>query len=162
MKLVKTFMLVFWLPFGILAQSSESKYNDSVTHHSISLNVATAVFFGGVAVMYDYKLIELKKSTIIAKAAFARAYDFGDDLNVFSLGVGQVLFNDNHHLEYDLGINFIKQDYPDPNPPEYVDLSIYTVPMINAGYRYQKPEGGFMARIGVGSTGIYLGAGVAF
>jgi len=59
----------------------------------------------------------------------------------------------NRHFEVNTGV-FVGKDN------EQDDLFVY--PLLDVGYRYQKPEGGFIFRAKVGLLGIGFGIGYAF
>lgn len=89
------------------------------------------------------------------------------------LGVPALIGKQNHHFEavaglvtyfdkesYDIGVNNA-EFLGEPIPPrtEYIDLLLAA----SAGYRFQKPRGGFMFRAGIGfREGVYIGLGAAF
>ncbi len=129
---------------------------DSLAYNAVSVNVANAIFIGGVAVMYDRNIRDLPKSRVMAKTGFARGFSFGEYMNVFSFGFGHLLGKRSHHIEYDLGIHVVNTYEPQDA------RGVHAVPLLNLGYRFQKPGGGLIGRLGVGSVGVYAGAGVSF
>jgi hypothetical protein len=64
----------------------------------------------------------------------------------------------NSHLELDLGFKYIV-NYKNPDN----HLSLYLIPDVFAGYRYDKPDGDFIFRIGINyPTIINIGVGIKF
>lgn len=82
----------------------------------------------------------------------------GTKNNHFESSIGATLLYDK--LSYDIGVS--NANYFGETPPsktEYMDI----YPSGTLGYRYQKPDGWFVFRTGVGFPDIvYLGLGVAF
>lgn len=60
------------------------------------------------------------------------------------------------HFEASIGIFTLY------NITSYVNPGLYVHPVVNVGYRYQKPEGGFLFKSYLGNVGIGLGLGKAF
>ena len=48
------------------------------------------------------------------------------------------------------------------NTSEYNEEDMYYLPIINLGYRYQKPEGGYIFKARAGFLGVGIGLGYAF
>lgn len=86
---------------------------------------------------------------------------FGAKKSHLELGFGVAALFDK--IGYEIGIsnaNYPYQGYePEPSKKDYTDWT----PVVSAGYRYQKPTGGFVFRTGIGfPDGVYLSFGLGF
>lgn len=61
----------------------------------------------------------------------------------------------NHHFELNMGVFIGKDRFYEPFP-------IFYLPIIDFGYRYQKPKGGFLFKTKIGVLGPGIGLGYAF
>lgn len=68
-------------------------------------------------------------------------------------GVTMLTGKENKHFELNAGA-FVGKDFEQDN--------MYVFPLIDLGYRYQKPEGGFIFKAKLGFLGIGIGLGYAF
>ncbi len=156
-----SFLLGVMVLSECMMAQSDSKRVDSLALNTISFNVANAVVIGSFSLNYDRNLFILPKSQVLIKSVVGKGYDYDEAIMLYGIGLGHVLGTGKHHFEYDLGIN-VMQDLEDPAYNSEYYSSVDTALMINIGYRYQRPQGGLMGRIGIGKTGAYLGLGISF
>jgi len=118
----------------------------------------------GLSVSYEKTITEFTMGTIGLRGAYARVA--GWDLRGNSLGVNWVYLygRKKHHLELNMGMMGIQDRFNDPEmtPTERFFAQWDFFPLLNAGYRYQKPEGGFMLRTGGGMEMFFVSVGYSF
>ena len=81
-----------------------------------------------------------------------------------SAGLTYFIGPGNHHLELSGG-GLIKLSETENNPGGIFncdsDLN-FLIPLVEVGYRYQKPTGGFLFRFHIGTSGVAIGLGTAW
>ena len=81
-----------------------------------------------------------------------------------SAGLSYFVGQSSHHMELSGG-GLIKLSESDNNPGGIFscdsELNAF-VPLAEIGYRYQKPKGGFLLRIHIGTSGVAVGLGTAW
>lgn len=95
------------------------------------------------------KLVEIN-GTGLAQGNTGNTY-----IDLLPISIGIVTGAKNNHFEINAGIA------PYLNS-KYVNYPGYNWPIANIGYRYQKPENGFIFRIFLGSEGLGVGFGYGF
>ncbi len=119
---------------------------------------------GGISINYERRVADFTMGSINLRGGLGKVA--GWDLRGNSVGVNWVyLFGKrNHHIELNLGVLGIKDKYNDAEmtPSERFFAQWDFFPLLNAGYRFQKPGGGFMLRTGGGMELLYLGIGYSF
>ncbi|MFK7921713.1 MAG: hypothetical protein AB8H47_07130 [Bacteroidia bacterium] len=83
------------------------------------------------------------------------------------LAISGLVGRHQHHLDMSLGafIGFIETTgslFNDTKPFGIYGATLVAWPIIEAGYRYQRPEGGLLFRAKVGTAGLGVGLGWAF
>lgn len=93
----------------------------------------------------------------------------GDEGGYGSLSLQGVMGAQKNHLEISVGLNALYDKLAYENEASYYPSGIsrwdytYWFPGISVGYRYQKPNEGFIFRTGIGiPDGVYISCGFAF
>jgi hypothetical protein len=129
--------------------------------NSITVEGATAVYTGMFALNYERTLVLKDIYRVILNTGFGGWYLAPLPKQYAGLSI-PLSFNflegsGNNHFEADLGVRYTfynKESDKDRSP---------FFPVINFGYRYQRPDGkGLIFRSFIGFSGIGIGAGKAF
>lgn len=162
MKIAVIFSMLVLVSINLPGQEEQVK------KQSISNTVYGSLSFGGLigglSVNYERKIADFTMGSINLRGGLGRVS--GWDLRGNSVGVNWVyLFGRRkHHIELNMGVLGVQDRYNDPelNPTERFFAQWDFYPLLNAGYRLQKPEGGFMLRTGGGIELFYVGVGYSF
>jgi len=114
----------------------------------------TGIFPGAHVLMnYERKVHESNTVSLYGRIGFGYAGMILGDGGGGVLGAATLLTGKgNSHMEFNLGI-FSGKDNNDP----------FILPLLDVGYRYQKPEGGLIFKVKAGVLGIFsVGLGYAF
>jgi hypothetical protein len=149
-------LLITILTFGFTLSAQTTNTNE-LSKNSVYLDTGLG-FRGQVSINYERQIYSSKKLTWYGRLGAGAAYKWTSDNDV-SLGPGglaaiTVLTGEkNHHFELNAG-TFIVSDSDASNSGVY--------PLLDAGYRYQKPDGGIVFKAKIGILGIGIGLGYAF
>lgn len=162
MKKFLFLLCLLMMPVGMLAQQNNNENTSAANVLYGGLSFGGLI--GGISVNYERKVADFTMGSINLRGGLGRVS--GWDLRGNSVGVNWVyLFGRRkHHIELNMGVLGIQDRYNDPelNPTERFFAQWDFFPLLNAGYRLQKPEGGFMLRTGGGMEMFYLGVGYSF
>lgn len=154
MKKLLLFITILTFGFTLSAQTTDT---NELSKNSVYLD--TGLGYGGqVSINYERQIYSGKKLTWFGRLGAGAAYKFTSDDNV-SLGPGglaaitMLTGKRNNHFELNAG-TFIVSDSDENNSGVY--------PLLDVGYRYQKPGGGFVFKAKIGILGIGIGFGYAF
>ena len=156
---------ILFISHSIYAQDDplHTILSENATARGKQVNVYTSGYYSpsyySLGVTAELELAKLAKSKIFGKAGYNHV-QIGWDRG-FSIGVSQIFGKKSSHFEYSLGAHYFF-DTDDNDEISYFSPSSWIFPMLEAGYRYQKPDGGFIFRTGVGITGLYFGLGYGF
>ena len=110
------------------------------------------------AISYERKLLSSrsKKIHLLAKGGIGK---FGVQVGPDGWGGlgGLTLLTGKGDQHFELSGGFVLGYDNDPE-----EKSQFALPMLDLGYRYQKPNGGFVFRVKVGILGVGVGVGYAF
>tara|TARA_B110000046_G_scaffold23995_1_gene23109 strand:- start:89 stop:562 length:474 start_codon:yes stop_codon:yes gene_type:complete len=149
----KNIVLIFILSTLV---NISAKAQSEVVNTSSKNNVYfdTGIFPGAHIFMnYERKVHESDKISLYGRVGFGYAGMILGDAGGGVLGAATLLTGKrNSHMEFNLGI-FSGKDNNDP----------FILPLLDVGYRYQKPEGGLIFKVKAGILGIFsVGLGYAF
>jgi hypothetical protein len=139
--------------FSLNAQEN-GDLSSKIRHNSLSIY---AGLFDEFNINYERNIFQRPQSYTNIRLGFGNAsfITAGDGLYI-NPSLVHLIGKKNSHLELDIGIKYIV-NYPDPKP------SLVLVPDLFAGYRFEKPSGGIILRIGLNyPTIINLGIGIKF
>jgi hypothetical protein len=170
MKSLSIVLLVFLLPAGVLSQQQEQQQHGQEQPKTTSPAnmVYGSVSFGGLlgalSVNYERTIAKFTGGTINLRGGFGRVSGWDLRGNGVTANWAYLFGRKKHHLELNLGVMGIQDRYRDQlmTKTELFFAQWDFFPLLNAGYRFQKPEGGFMLRTGVGTELLYLGVGYSF
>ena len=159
----KTLFLLLFATAAIVGHAQEplSENQAPYARHSITVGGAAIVGFWetflsvwtfSIPVTYEYRWLANKNNSLalLARGGFGNyTNDWGPELAVVGLAGKK-----SHHLMLTSGVIFPIFQYGGP--------ALAAFPFAELGYRYQRPQGGFVWRVHVGTTGLGLGAGWAF
>jgi hypothetical protein len=119
---------------------------------------------GGLSVNYERRVVGFAGGSINLRGGFGRVSGWDLRGNGIAANWAYLFGNRKHHLELNLGVMGIQDKYHDQQltKTELFFAQWDFFPLLNAGYRFQKPEGGFMLRTGAGTELLYLGVGYSF
>jgi len=145
------FMILLCLCFNTTAQTN-SDLISIPTKNNVYFDTG---FFPGAHVFMNYerKVHESDNISLYGRVGFGYAGMIMGDSGGGVLGAATLLTGKgNSHMEFNLGIFSGKND----NDP-------FILPLLDVGYRYQKPEGGLVFKVKAGVLGIFsVGLGYAF
>ena len=157
-------LLLLFAPILLLAQEENMPPESTASYarHSITVGGAAVVGFWetfpslwsyAIPLSYEYRILANKKNSLALMArggigSFSGLW--GPEVALVGLaGKGR------HHAALTTGAIF-------PFWEIGGGVAFNRAPLIELGYRYQRPEGGLVWRAHVGTTGLGLGAGWAF
>ena len=146
-----TFLILLCLCFNISAQNNSDLISTPVKNN---VYFDTGIFPGAHVFMnYERKVHESGNISLYGRVGFGYAGLSMGDGGGGVLGAATMLTGKgNSHMEFNLGI-FSGKDNNDP----------FILPLLDVGYRYQKPEGGLIFKVKAGILGIFsIGLGYAF
>ena len=169
----KLLIIVLCLSFSITyGQNSDNVINKTqkqeFSKNSVGLDGGLLYLgFGGSinsSVNYERHIFSLKSTSYYLRMGVGYyligASDTGYAGVQVPLSLNLITGKGNNHFELNLGgraIFDIKNDEID-----YSDEKVRLFPIVNIGYRYQNPKGGFIFKSLIGIDGITLGIGYAF
>lgn len=123
----------------------------------VNLYVDAGFFIAGQASLNIEKIVHTNlKSTFYARIGIG-----GAELAFSSRGFGGLVAltflrgKQNNHFEVNAGV-FVGQE------ESFTKYHPFALPLLDFGYRYQKPEGGFLFKAKAGFLGIGIGLGYSF
>ena len=146
-----TFTILMCLCMNTYAQTNSDMISIP-TKNSVYFD--TGIFPGAHVFMnYERKVHESDNISLYGRVGFGYAGIIMGDGGGGVLGAATLLTGKgNSHMEFNLGI-FSGKDNNDP----------FILPLLDVGYRYQKPEGGLIFKVKAGVLGIFsVGLGYAF
>jgi hypothetical protein len=179
--MIKRCFLCFFLTILCYYTSYGQDINETIDHPEVNKNaiqatVGFAWLMGAYNVNYERMIISFEKGTLVglwSKIGFGGwgvwstggPYQSvtlgiltGAEKNHFELNVGGARMYNRSGYKHDQDINNYLSE-PQPQKSDYVNIKLVGT----AGYRYQKPNGNFLFRCGIGYPETsYVGFGVAF
>lgn len=170
----KLLIIVLCLSFSITyGQNSDNVINKTqkqeFSKNSVGLDggLLYALFFDGYGSSINYERLIYNRNNSITHLRTGVGYyvlgwqdgGYGGIQIPLTVNIISNKFS-NNHFEIDLGgraVFDIKNDGID-----YSDEKVRLFPIVNIGYRYQNPKGGFIFKSLIGIDGITLGIGYAF
>lgn len=147
---MKRILLIITLIGLILSVKSQEKQEDIA--QSIAKNAAYASAGGAgiyFSLLYERQLFIKEKYSVGIKGGFGTSFSsvlFPQEFNI-PLGVFFLYGKKNSHLDISLnGSNYLLDQYDPQKDKNFKELKLLFVPSV--AYRFQYPEGGFMARFG--------------
>lgn len=103
---------------------------------------------------YERNIIQRPKSYSNLRIGIGGLYSNFDGEYYFNPSFVHLIGKKNRHLEFDLGLKFIALND---------SSNLYILPDIFAGYRYEKPSGGLIFRVGINLFTLFnIGIGIKF
>jgi hypothetical protein len=140
---------------------SQDTYTVESPKNSIHADAATLIYIGMYSVDYERTIILSNHYKLIFDAGFGGWYftTISQENSGYSIpiSINGLIGSRNNYFEIDLGARYtFFSDESDKNISPYF-------PVINFGYRYQRPDGkGLIFRSFIGLSGIGIGIGKAF
>lgn len=132
---------------------------NSASKNVIYVEVGTYLLISGASINYDFHLKSLKegKINLYGRGGLGGTAVFYGPAGLGGLGgVTMLTGKKNHHFEASLGA-FVGND----NGQGYGD-GLFVLPLLDLGYRFQKPQKGFVFRAKAGILGVGIGLGYSF
>ena len=153
--------VILLLLTGTMEIKCQDKINNAKPKNSITIEGATAVYIGMVALNWERTLVLKDIYRVILNTGFGGWYLVPVPRQYSGISI-PLSFNllegkGNNHFEADLGVRytFYNKESDEDRSPFF--------PIINFGYRYQRPDGtGLIFRSFIGYSGIGIGVGKAF
>ena len=151
-------LFILWGLLGLGFCSWAQAEEDGSPQKKNTLYVQAGVLtWGQVGLSYEryaFSASQEKLQFYVRTSAGALA-SFGGGAGFGTVSLQALLGRGNSRLEGGLGIGVLVYDF------DFQELG--PIPSINLGYRFQKPQGGFLFRTGIGiPEGIYVSFGYAF
>ena len=162
MKKISFLLSILLLPAGMLAQPSnqESPAAVNVLYGGLSFGG----LIGGISVNYERKVADFTMGSINLRGGLGKVSGWDLRGNGVTVNWAYLFGRKKHHIELNMGVLGIQDKYNDPEMTKterfFAQWDFF--PLLNAGYRLQKPEGGFMLRTGGGMEMFYMGVGYSF
>lgn len=155
MKPIFLSLLAFLLLLSTLHAQNRS---DAFDNHALYADVGTVGVISGISLNYERKF----HTNATGQARFFGRLGLAGTAIVYGPqglgglgGISLLTGKKNHHFMASGGI-FVGKDYEkDPG-------SMYALPMLDIGYRFQRPQGGFLFQAKAGIFGIGIGIGGSF
>ncbi|MDX9930669.1 MAG: hypothetical protein RBS37_12550 [Bacteroidales bacterium] len=162
MKHLVTLLLISFLAAAVQAQQTGTEETGpvNVVYGSISFGG----LIGGISVNYERKVADFTMGSINLRGGLGRLSGWDLRGNGVTVNWAYLFGRDRHHIEINMGVLGVQDRYNDPEltATEKFFAQWDFFPLLNAGYRLQKPEGGFMLRTGGGMELFYIGIGYSF
>ena len=176
-KPMRTYFILLFLLLTKIGFSQDSI--PRVAKNCITIIGADILVTGNASINYERCFYSTKNFKYFLRAGYGAWYLIAGDPNnsrgnfIYSSSTIPISFDGlmglgNHYFELDLGMAFLPDrqwDFflndgdADRNPhPDKSNI----IPIVNFGYRYQKPQGGIIFRFFVSTGGVGLGLGYAF
>jgi hypothetical protein len=155
--MMKKLLLVITILTFALNLNAQSNDTNELSKNSVYLD--TGLGYGGqVSINYERQIYSGEKLTWFGRVGAGAAYKWksNDDISLGPGGLAAITMltgKRNNHFELNAG-TFIVSDSDDNNSG--------VSPLLDVGYRYQKPNGGFVFKAKIGILGIGIGLGYAF
>jgi hypothetical protein len=145
---MKKLVLVITILSGLFSANAQSLEKNEMSKNSIYFD--TGIVPGVHAfVNYERSLYQGKKVSWYGRAGFGYGGLLLSDGGFGGLGAITMLTGKkNSHFELNTGV--------------FSGNNSVTLPLLDVGYRYQKPDGGFIFKAKIGILGIGFGLGYAF
>lgn len=152
---MRGFLMIILFLIGFSTTGQGHPRQDTIAKNSIYAYVGTTLAVYATGFFYERNIYDFERSVLTARGgAGVYAFLWGDYGHFLAVNAGQLFGKGNNHFEYNIGYTFF-------NPP-YTSYSEH-YPSAYIGYRYQKPEGGFIFRTGFGwPEQVSIGAGISF
>jgi len=147
---MKRILLVITL-IGLMVNTKSQEKHENVTS-SVSKNSVYASAGGAgiyFSLIYERRLLLKEKYSVGIKGGIGTSFSsvlFPQEFN-FPLGAFFLYGKRNNHLDISLNVsNYLLEQYDPQKDQNIKELKLLFVPSVS--YRFQKPKGGFMARLG--------------
>ena len=153
---------------NVMTSSSQEKRPLETPKNAFHLDLGTVFTAFATNINYEFHLTSTASRTFQFSGRMGLGYIYaagifcGGASGLFgSTGINMLVGSGSHHLDVNAGGQF--RILSDGNDIEGFfrcssELKSF-IPLVEIGYRYQKPTGGFLFRAHIGSTGIALGFG---
>lgn len=155
--ILASFFLLFVNFYSLKGQTQGGTFSNSVAYAEVGV-LGLFGFLAGMNLNYEHRLFSNMNNNlhIYGRGGIAASGVLFGSGGFGGLIGGSLLTGPaNHHFEADLGLIVGKNDGSGGN-------DVFFQPMAEIGYRYQKPEGGFLFKAKSGITGIGIALGYAF
>lgn len=153
-------LICLLLMIGIQISSAQVADEISTAKHVVHADAGTNIFLSSATLNAEVKFGSSKYNKInwYARGGIGGAAVFYGNTGFGALaGVTMLTGRGNHHFEASgggfLGLN---------NVSGQSGLGFFALPLLDVGYRFQKPQKGFVFRAKVGILGIGIGLGYSF
>ncbi|MFT4755230.1 MAG: hypothetical protein ACI85Q_002798 [Salibacteraceae bacterium] len=139
--------------FGFLANAQSTEQNE-LSKNNIYFD--TSLIPGIHAfINYERRLYHTKNITLYGRTGYGFSGFVWGNAGFGGLGALTMLTGKkNSHFELNAGL-FVGEELGTEN-------DLFSLPLLDVGYRYQKPDGGFIFKAKIGVLGVGIGLGVAF
>ena len=151
-------LLISALLFVSTLLGAQSTDNHEISKFNLYGEFGTNIIVSSASINLEAHMLTSKsgKVNLYGRAGLGAATIFWGASGPGGLGALTLITGkEKHHFETSAGI-FVGSE------KEYSGRTPFYVPLIDFGYRFQKPEGGFLYRAKVGTLGIGFGFGYAF
>lgn len=162
----------YYLQDSVTKKTEKLKIEKSFSKNTVSIDggIMFLIVSGWVTYSANYECLLIKGdyNLMYARIGFGYAAYGTDAYSYEGLQIPvtmNVLYGkDNNHFEVDFGGRFVYDNYRNfkPNVPDSKYKPIAIFPIVNIGYRYQRPKGGVFFKSLIGIDGLTLGLGYAF
>jgi hypothetical protein len=164
-------LFTLFLCIFIYCNTSWAQSNEVPKNRSVNIHVDFGAGYLGAAninLEKTFTASESGKLELLGRAGMAYIFLPGvlcdNENGVFATtGLTLLIGKGKHHFEISGGSHFkIWEDSNDEGGIFSCDGDLNTiVPLVEIGYRYQKPEGGFLFRAHIGTSGVAIGLGTS-
>ncbi len=155
----KLFFLFLVTSLFVGSSANAQEFVGANVKNSIYSHTASLLLFNMTDIVYERNIAQIKNTdiNISAGAGVFSSYFFGPDLLLHFPVAAHAVFNtaSAHHTEVALGMqNLVEMK-------KATDIYV-PAPLAYVGYRYQKPAGGFLFKIGVNTFLVSMSLGYSF
>ena len=157
---MKKILIAFaFLFLSLYSSAQDDRYSPEVLrHHAVYTNLG----FLSLDLNYEHKLFTYEKGYLFGRVGAGYWADWAILGANFKFHLSYISGKKNSHLEFDVGARykgeFVYSSFIKPGGFSNGDI----LPIVNIGYRFQKPGRPFVFRVGVGTESIfYLSIGRA-
>jgi len=153
-----------------------------MSNFNLNFEASTLIFVGSASINIEGRVFssDSEKIHFYARASYGKV---SQQINILGalllcdvstqsgsggfLGITMLTGGENHHFEVNAGTflgSFNNEEIPGLFECEEIFDELWTspLPIVDLGYRYQKPGQGFIFRAKIGNLGLGIGFGVAF
>ena len=157
-KSIFTFVI---LVLSVSLLKSQDPQNTEISKNTTYLEFGTNIIVSSFNFNYERYLLTSKSENVnlYGRAGFGAAAIYWGNAGFGGLlGLTMITGKGSNHFEASGGL-FLGYEKP---PPAGGNGTYFPIPLLDLGYRYQKPGNGFMFRAKAGIMGIGVGLGYAF